>query len=303
MKFLLFADLHHYPGVFMGGTWEDLALLQRRAEEENCEFLIHAGDFCHGPSLVPEYVKAYNDFHIPSYHALGNHDSDKTPLAETLRAYNMPDGHYYFDHNGYRMIVVDPNYYCVDGEYVHYDMSNYYPYGAYRDFVPPDQLRWLEETIASAPHPCVLISHESFEREADGVQNAADVRRIINEANAHRPHSVILCINGHYHRDFVRVLDGVCYLDMNSVSYDWVEKEHNCYPEEIARDIRLLNHTVVYDDPLYAIVTLEGTTIDIQGVESTMFMGVTREMTGNRKCDLAGRPVTPRVQSMKITLG
>ena len=31
MKFLLFSDLHHYPGVFMGGTWEDLHEIQRRA--------------------------------------------------------------------------------------------------------------------------------------------------------------------------------------------------------------------------------------------------------------------------------
>ena len=100
MKFLLFSDLHHYPGVFMGGTWEHLREIQRRAEEENCEFLIHAGDFCHGPTLVPDYVKAYNDFHIPSYHCLGNHDSDKTSYEETLKYYNMPNGYYFFDNGG-----------------------------------------------------------------------------------------------------------------------------------------------------------------------------------------------------------
>ena len=31
MKFLIFSDLHHYPGVFMGGTWDDLTTLQREA--------------------------------------------------------------------------------------------------------------------------------------------------------------------------------------------------------------------------------------------------------------------------------
>ena len=123
MKFSVFADLHHYPGVFMGGTDEDLAFIQKRAEDENCAFIIHAGDFTHGPALFPDYVEKYNNFHIPSYHCLGNHDSDKTPYDETLRRYNMPDGHYFFDNGGYRFIVCDPNYYCIDGEYIHYDMA------------------------------------------------------------------------------------------------------------------------------------------------------------------------------------
>jgi len=301
MKFLLFADLHHYPGVFMGGTWEDLHTLQRRAEEESCDFIIHAGDFCHGPTLVPDYVKAYNDFHIPSYHCLGNHDSDHTSYEETLKYYNMPNGYYSFDCGGCRMIVLNPNYYRLNGEDHVFSLSNYYKYGQYRDFVPPEQLKWLEETIASSEFPCILISHESFER-ADGVQNREEVLKIINEANRKKPHSVLMCINGHYHRDFIRLLDGVVYFDMNSVSYDWVEKEHACYPEDECREISLLNHTVVYNNPLYAVVEIEGTTVRIEGMQSTMYRGVTRRMTGNAEYDAAGRPVTPTVQSIHITL-
>ena len=63
-----------------------------------------------------------------------------------------------------------------------------------------------------------------------------------------------------------------------------------------------LSHTVFYNDPLYAIVTVEGSHIRIEGVESSMFMGVTREMTDNPPLDPAGRPVTPRIQSLDITL-
>ena len=169
--------------------------------------------------------------------------------------------------------------------------------------MPPEQLAWLRETIESAPHPCILISHESFEREADGVQNQAEVRAIINEANRKRPHSVILCINGHYHRDNVRILDNVCYFDLNSASYDWVDKEHFLYPQKYNEEFRLMKNTVVYDDPIHAIITLEGTTITIEGMESTMFMGFNREHTTNDVYDRMGRPVVPRVQSAKITLG
>ncbi len=303
MKFFLFADLHHFPGVLMTGTWEDLRHLQHRAEEENCEFMIHAGDFCHGPSTVEEYVRAYNDFHIPSYHALGNHDTDHTDYQEVLRRYNMPNGYYYFDRSGYRMIITDTNYYCVNGEYIHYNLGNYYANQAYRDYVPPEQLEWLEKTIADSPYPCILISHSSFERKADGVKNQEQVRRIINEANRRKKHSVIMCINGHHHRDYMRILDDVCYLDMNSVCYDWLPIKHNLFPEELCQKYRCMRNVVIYNDPLYAVVTIEGSTITIEGVESTMFMGINREHTENPVCDLSGREVVPRVQSAKITLG
>ncbi len=303
MKFSIFADLHHYPGVFMGGTAEDMRFIQQRAEEAGASFIIHAGDFTHGPHEFPDYVRLYNDGRIPSYHVLGNHDTDHTPLDETLRLYNMSAGHYFFDCEGYRFIACDPNYYRLGDEYIHFELRNYAAHHDKRDWMPPEQLAWLRETIDSSPHPCVLISHESFEREADGVQNQAEVRAIINEANRKRPHSVILCINGHYHRDNIRILDNVCYFDLNSASYDWVDREHFLYPDAYNKAFSLMKNTVVYNDPIHAVITLEGTTITIEGMESSMLMGFNREHTDNPVFDLMGRPVVPRVQSAKITLG
>ncbi len=302
MKFSVFADLHHHPGVFMGGTREDLALIRGRALREGCDFVIHAGDFCHAPARVADYVKEYNDFPLPAYHCLGNHDTDGTSYAETLALYRMPDGHYFFDNGGYRFIVCDPNYYLLDGEYIHYDLGNYYKHGPQRDWMPPEQIAWLRETIASAPGPCVLISHESFERP-DGVKNREEVLAVINEANRARPHSVILCINGHHHRDYLRILDNVVFFDLNSASFDWLPIKHDRYPKELSEQYRLITNTVVYNDPIHAVITLEGTTITIDGMESTMFMGINREHTENPVYDGAGRPVVPRVQSAKITLG
>lgn len=304
MKFSVFSDLHHYPGVFMGGTYEDLDFICKRAQNAGASFIIHAGDFCHGPSLVPDYVKAYNELPLPTYHVLGNHDTDNTSYEETLQMYNMPDGHYFFDCEGYRFIVCDPNYYLLDGEYVHYSLGNYFAHGELRDHMPPDQLQWLEETIFSSPHPCVLISHESFEREADGVKNKDAVRDIINRANQRRANSVLLCINGHHHRDCIRILDGVCYLELNSASFDWLANEHNSFSKELCEQYSLMNHTVVYNDPIHAVITLQGNHIEIEGMESSMFMGINREQAGgNALYDNMGRPVVPKVQSAKITLG
>ena len=301
MKFSIFADLHCCPGRYMGGTDEDLDFIEDRALREGCRFVIHAGDFSHGPSQVPELVERYRRFRLPAYHALGNHDSDMTSYAETLALYGMPDGHYFFDDSGYRFIVCDPNYYRLDGEYIHYDLGNYYAHGPLRDWMPPEQLAWLRESIRTAPGPCVLISHESFERP-DGVKNREEVLRIIREANQAKPLSVILCINGHYHRDFLRILDNVIFFDLNSASYDYLANAHDLYPAALCEKFQRLSHSVVYNDPIHAIITLEGTCVTIDGMESSMFLGVRREDTDNPVYDPAGRPSTPVVQSARIAL-
>ncbi len=302
MKFMLFADLHYCPGVFPVDTDRELRLIQQKAEEAGCEFIIHAGDLCHNPGESKEFVDIYNNFHIPSYNVLGNHDTDGLCVEDTIKAYNMPDEYYYFDVSGYRMIVLNTNYYKLGDDYVRYSLGNYYANGATRDYIPPKQLEWLKQVIDESPYPCITISHASLER-ANGVKNQEDVRRIFTDANKKRPGSVLMSINGHHHRDYLRILDGILYFDVNSASYDWLDNAHDFYPKELTDKIFNMNHVVCYNDPLYCIVTVEGSTIDIQGTETTMFMGVTREMTNNPKFDGGAREVVPKIQTAKITLG
>ena len=296
MKFLLFSDLHHMPGFFMDGTYEDLKLFEKRALEENCDFIIHAGDLTHGPTKDPAFVEFYNNLKVPTYNCLGNHDADESSFEDVVRIYNMPKEYYYFDCKGYRFIVMNPNYYLAEnGEYVNFSLANYF--GKSRDHIPPDQLKWLEETLDSATTPCIIISHQSFERP-DGVKNRKKVLDIINAANKKRPHTVLMCINGHYHRDYVRILDGVCYLDFNSATFEALGKDHTCYPETNGKPL----FYIAFNDPLHAIVTLEGTTIDIEGMESSFYRDIDNKASGNNVNDAAGRPCTPRVQSLHITL-
>ena len=302
MKFSIFSDFHYCPGIFYKGTKEDMEIIYERAKREKVDFIIHAGDFCAGPSTVPDFVERYNNFEIPTYHCLGNHETDGTPYEETLRFYNMEDGHYFFDNNGYRFIICDTNYLKMGEEYIHFSMSNYFAHPAERDWMPPEQLKWLEKTIAESENPCILINHSSFERKTGGVQNQDQVQAIINAANKRKPHSVLMCINGHHHRDNIRILENVCYFDLNSTSFDWVENEHNFFPEEMVKQAYAVNNTVMFSDPIHAVITLEGTTITIEGMETEMFMGIRREDTPNPACDPDGRPVVPKVQSAKFTL-
>lgn len=308
MKFLLFSDFHHGPTLFYGGTREHIKLFHRRAEEEGCDFIIHAGDFSFGNEDDYDAIAAYRESRIPAYHTFGNHDTNHTPFPEMLKRFGIPHNYYYFDVKGYRIIAVDTNYGFDGKNYYHFTTKtdpavaalDPKPWGA---FVPPEELAWLERTIATAPGPCLLISHHSFERETGDFSNRADVLRVINEANKRKPHSVLMCMNGHHHKDNLRVMDNVLYFDVNAVTYDWIEPRHSFFPEEECAALKYHSHTLVYNDPLYAIVTVEGTRVKIEGRASSFLHGVTREMAQPKwPFDGMGRPTVAKISSADITL-
>ena len=56
-----------------------------------------------------------------------------------------------------------------------------------------------------------------------GVQCREEVRAVIRDSQ-NTPGRVILCLNGHYHRSGLDIIDGVAFLDVNSASFNWVPK-------------------------------------------------------------------------------
>ncbi len=302
MKFLFFSDFHHsVTGRSPFGGIDQLEEMLAAAEKNNVDFILHGGDFVSKSDEAPELMDKYNNFHIPTYHCIGNHDTDGTPYEKLLINYKMPDGHYFFDNGGYRIIVTDPNYSKIGDEFVHFNMGNYFKTPEARDWMPPEQIEWLRETIESSPYPCIIVSHSSYER-ADGIHNKDDVKRVIDEANKKRPHSVLMAINGHYHVDYTRLSEGVLYFDFNCVNNYWLPKKHDLFPPEICEKYHSAPHCVYWNDPLYAIITIEGTTITCEGTESDFFMGISRESALGSPYDRVGRAVTPKVSSFKITL-
>ena len=76
VKFLVFADLHHYPGVFCTDARRRLKELFARAEKEKVDFAVSLGDFNHSVGTFPELIEDLKESPVPVYHVMGNHDTD-----------------------------------------------------------------------------------------------------------------------------------------------------------------------------------------------------------------------------------
>lgn len=301
MKFLVFADLHRSAGSFDGGSYDDLKFFEERAKREGCDFIIHAGDICHGPTHKDNaaFVEAYNSLSVPTYHCIGNHDADHSTFEEVLAHFKMENEYYYIDGEGARLIVLNPNYYLEDGKYVSYSMLNYL--GKSRDHFPPEQLEWIKKTIEESDRPCILLAHQSIERP-DGVKNRQALLDIINEANRRKKNSVVMCINGHHHKDNMRIMDGVCYFEINSASFEVLSHRHNHYPAELCEKFSNINATLVINDPICAVVEVNEKEIKVTGMKSSFLLGVTKDMTEDPFYDQAGRPATAEVRSFCVPL-
>lgn len=273
-RFLAFGDLHHYPGNFYDDKEERWEKILARSIAEEASFIVGLGDYVHEPEknrvLADRMMSAPKDV----YCCLGNHDVEHAPLSYALALYRMPHNYYCFDRDGYRFIVLDANYSLIDGEYIHYNpgVDRHKP-----GVIPPDQLAWLEQTIAASACPCVLLSHHSIERP-DGVLNRQEVWDVLNAANAKRPHTVMLCINGHHHRDHCTIVNGVCCLELNSAAYQYIDPPFPRYSPEVLVLGRAMAYTLNFSEPLSAVITLEGNaTIRIRGLDGAFLFNLTEK--------------------------
>jgi len=305
ITFLALADLHHEPQVFPHDAQAFLNIMFERAKETQSAFMVQLGDFLHTPKLNGALADVYADLSLPTYNVVGNHDTDQESFEYILRMYRLGRGYYYFDQEGYRFIVLDPNYAVVDGVLTHYEPDNQ---GGKRNHqfgeIPPEQLTWLSETISDSPYPCVLFSHQSLER-TDGILNRDAVWNIICSANRKKPRSVILCVNGHYHCDYCTIVNGVCCLDLNSSSYFWSGKENNLYTPDMYEKFPLARYTIYYNNPLSAVITIDGTDrIHISGAAGEYIVPISHEeileMDQERLSD--DRICTPSIRSYTVDL-
>lgn len=293
LRFGVISDVH--KDIMHDADWR-LQTFIDHMKAEKVDFIVQLGDFCIPKKANAGFLNIWNGFPGPRYHVLGNHDTDGGYQREqTVEWWKMPDRFYSFDQNGIRLIVLDGN----DRPQNHR--------GGYPRFIADDQLKWLDEQIASTQSPIIVLSHQSLERESQGgVQNGGAVRKLLEAANQRAGRrQVVACFSGHHHRDYVRQINDIVYPQINSASYHWVgaDYQHVRFSKEVDQSHPNNKKTVPYKDPLFAIVTIDPVKgfLSIQG-KSSRFVGPAPWDIGRDRAYWEATTLTPTIADWKMPL-
>ncbi len=265
LRFGIVADVHK---DLMPDADARLEKFISEAIDRQVDFIIQMGDFCMADPRNQEFLKIWETFKGPKYHVLGNHDMDRNSKQEMLDFWGMPKTYYSFDFNNYHFIVLDANFLYQDGKFTDYEKSNFYVNSDYRTYINNEQIEWFKADLEATQLPTIVFSHQSLWHYQWGVKNRLTLQKIME---VHKE-KIICCMNGHNHLDFHHHQNGIDYVEINSMSYQWMEdkyKNTERYPKEMYEQYKWLPNMATYKDPLYAFADMqpEGT-LAIEGVKS-----------------------------------
>ncbi len=270
IRFGVCADVHR---DIMFDAGDRLQYFVDEMNKEKVDFIIQLGDFCFPKEENRTFVETWNSFNGPKYHVLGNHDMDISSKQEIMDFLDMENNYYSFDLKGFHFTVLDPNFLIDSNAYIPYEKGNYFAHGSTRGNLPPEQLEWLKNDLKNSSHPVILFSHQPLS-STDSTKNVYQVRAILEKANEEAGFKkVIACFNGHTHTNDCKEINGIQYVQFNSMSYKWLGDKYACperYSPELNANYPSLKYTAPYKDPLYAIVEIHpGSSISIKGRETS----------------------------------
>ena len=289
-KFGLVADVHQ---DLIHDAPQRMEQFVEAMEEQQADFICQLGDFCIPRTRNKDFLARWNAFSGPKHHVIGNHDTDGGfTTQQTVEFYGMPARTYSFDCQGVHFVSVDTN-----------DPGDDNP--KLKKYVNRKQLEWIRDDLKRSKYPTIFFSHRTFDNPND-LQNITEVREVLEQHNEKsKDTKVLACFAGHLHRDYVREINGIQYVEINSASFFWLGMDlaHKSYSGEIHKAYPALKGTVPYKDPLWAYVTvdLNQGVINIKG-KKTEWVGPTPWELGasEQRCDL--KKVVPWITSNKINL-
>jgi hypothetical protein len=301
IRFGISTDIHK---DVMNDADERLSTYIRKVKEQQVDFIIDLGDFCHPVPENKGFVEIWNSSPVPKYNVLGNHDMDKGTKEDFMNYIGMKERYYSFDQGEFHFVVLDPNNLKIDGEYLPYQHANFYKPAEQRAFIDPEQLVWLENDLLNTNKRCVVFSHQSLEHPA-GCKNQDQVRELFEKANKKAGFlKVTAAFNGHDHTDYSKQINGIHYVQINSMSYQWVGEKYKCperYSEEVNKAYPMMQLTFPYKNPLFAVVTIGDGQITIKGVKGT-FVEPGPETFGLTNGKLYGMPLTAKMSNRKLSI-
>ena len=265
MKFTVFSDFHYEKSMEHRGV-AGLKSILNASKDYGSQFVLHAGDFDRDWKSAPELLDVYlnNEYHLPVYGIYGNHDTESpnTPMSFVTRhltndenvVWGTEDGKigdgeitwYYCDKGMYRFVFLDTNhhYFVREGVIKHTPagMGEAPVENKPRHLLGQKQIAWLEGVLLDAAEKgmsCITVSHAGF---SDPVKwgwisgpsdDIGTVRALFTRVNKMKPHTVIMCINGHYHMNHLDIFDDILFFDVNSCAGFWDGNGGPHYPDDV----------------------------------------------------------------------
>jgi 3',5'-cyclic AMP phosphodiesterase CpdA len=290
VRFGICTDVHK---DIMHDADERLAAYIDEAKTRDLDFIIQMGDFARPYENNKEFMAIWNSYPGEKYHVLGNHEPDGGfDMSNVVENFGMPSRYYSFDKGGLRFIVLDGN---------EFNPSPDRP-GGYSRYISEEQLNWIVEELRGAKNRVVIISHQSLEHE-EGIENMEYIRSLLEEENRLAGYNkVIACFSGHHHTDYATTINGIYYIQINSMSYYWAGDNYKVirYSEDIDQQFPWIKYTIPYEKPLYTFVEISKKAISIEGKE-TKFVGPGPEELG-MPTPPENNPIVPRISNRKLLL-
>lgn len=295
VTFAVVSDLHQ---DIAHDAEERLSTFLRAANDNQVDFIIELGDFCMPKEENKPFLKRWQDYAGEKYMLLGNHDMDNCSKEEVMQFIGMNNRYYSFDKGDFHFIVLDPNN-IYDGEkYIPYENGNYFGYGEKVSYVDPEQVEWLKKDLQATDKRCIIFSHQSFECSS---QNREEIRKIFEDENLRAGYKkVAVAFSGHDHTNYMKEINGIAYIQINSASNQWVGEKYACperFSDEINQKRPALKYTLPYKDALYGIVTLTGDGMQLKGVKSEFIAPGPEELGITDR----SQPLVPWIEDLQLT--
>lgn len=295
VTFAVVSDLHQ---DIAHDAEERLSTFLRAANDNQVDFIIELGDFCMPKEENKPFLKRWQDYAGEKYMLLGNHDMDNCSKEEVMQFIGMNNRYYSFDKGDFHFIVLDPNN-IYDGEkYIPYENGNYFGYGEKVSYVDPEQVEWLKKDLQATDKRCIIFSHQSFECSS---QNREEIRKIFEDENLRAGYKkVAVAFSGHDHTNYMKEINGIAYIQINSASNQWVGEKYACperFSDEINQKRPALKYTLPYKDALYGIVTLTGDGMQLKGVKSEFIAPDPEELGITDR----PQPLVPWIEDLQLT--
>lgn len=291
IRFGMIADIHQ--DIIPNGE-ERLKEFIVAMQSKKPDFIVQLGDFCQPRPNNTHFVSIWNQFDGPKHHVMGNHDTDGGfTFEQVANFWKSKQPYYSFDYNGYHFLILNANEDKMIADYKG-------PSGV----ISEAQKDWIEKDLADTALPVVVFCHQGIDNDAGGVYEGNLVRVIFERANLKAGvKKVRMVFSGHHHQDYYNIINGIHYVQINSMSYQWMGGNYlsSHYSAEMEKKSPVLKYIAPYADPIWAFVTIyDDGTIEIKGKKSHFVKPTPEEM--KRPEFHAGYPDVPYISDRTIKI-